>query len=101
VILFFGALEAWLSGEWDRAPRSSGAYTRVELAERIQELDSSAPSQLMAAARRSGRCRVLACSASLSLIGRRDEELGERVDEVVGWPTIVHLMQPGTQVLYL
>ncbi len=101
MVFFFGALDALVRGEWDRRPEAGWVYSGEELAQRVEDSGVSPPSELIAAARRSGRCKLLACSASMALIGASSEDLRELVDELVGWPTIVQMMQSGAQTLYL
>jgi predicted peroxiredoxin len=76
LIWFDGALEALVSGR---------------LAEDDQDPGSAA--RLFAEAKETGRVRHLACSASV--VGRRldREALGQRVDEIVGWPTAIALIR--------
>ena len=52
----------------------------------------ASPSSLLAAARETGRLRSLACSAS-AVGQRRIESVREKVDDIVGWPTVIGLMR--------
>jgi peroxiredoxin family protein len=78
LIWFDGALEALASG-------------RLALAE--DDGDPASPGRLLAEARETGNVRFLACSASV--VGRRlDREALDRcVDDIVGWPTAISLIQ--------
>ena len=57
-------------------------------------------SQTLAAAREAG-LRLFACSASVALLGAGPDAVLDRVDEVVGWPTILGWMSAADRVLYL
>lgn len=97
VVLYFDALARWIDGRLDEA--DDGEHERVELAE---ERDVRPPSALFAAARASGRFRVHACSASLGLIDRDVEAIdGTGIDDVIGWPTTIALIEGSDQSLYL
>lgn len=56
---------------------------------------------LLEVAKASGRCTVYACSASASLLGRRPAEIAERVDQVVGWTSILGLTAGVVDRFYL
>ena len=102
VVFFFGALNRLASGRLDAVelePRQAEAESA--LAARIDEVGVPELSQLLAAGRRTGRLRLLACSASTALMGLEKDRVAEVVDEIVGWPTVVLLMRESDQVLYL
>lgn len=102
MVFFFGALEKLLAGALDDValePRDVTA--EAALSRRIESGGTRPVSALLEAARSTGRVRLFACSASLALVGRTPEEAADEVDEVIGWPTIVRLMDAGAHVLYL
>ena len=76
LVWFDAALQALVAG-------------RLEEAE--DETRRAAP--LLAEARETGRLRMLACSASLSRAGASRDDVAGRVDEIVGWPTAISLIQ--------
>ncbi|HEV8609395.1 MAG TPA: hypothetical protein VGS98_04920 [Thermoanaerobaculia bacterium] len=53
----------------------------------------TSPAALFAAAKETGRLRLLACSASA--VGQRGkiDEVRKKVDDIVGWPTVVSMMR--------
>lgn len=57
----------------------------------------ASPSALLAAARETGRLRSLACSASAVDAEAGVEKVRARVDEIVGWPTVISLMRSSTK----
>jgi predicted peroxiredoxin len=59
----------------------------------------ASPSELLASARDTGRLRLLACSASA--VGARAgvERTREKVDDIVGWPTVVSLMRSANKAI--
>lgn len=71
------------------------------VAGRIEEAADRAasPSSLLAAARETGRLRSLACSASAVNARAGVESVRSRVDDIVGWPTVVSLMRSASKAL--
>ena len=82
LVWFDAALEALVAGRIDEA------------ADR-----GASPLSLLAAARETGRLRLLACSASAVNARAGVESVRSRVDEIVGWPTVVSLMRSATKAL--
>jgi peroxiredoxin family protein len=102
LVFFFGALDKLMSGTLDEItlePRDASA--EATLAARIEAAGTRPPSALLEAARRGKTVRLFACSASLALTGHTPEQARRVVDEVVGWPTILRLVDAGARVLYL
>jgi len=100
LVLYFQALERVVDGDLDEI-RLQPADPRAEarLQEAVDRLGTPDLSEMLQTARRSGRCRVLACSASVALTGRA--ETASVVDAVVGWPTVLQLLDACGQALYL
>lgn len=71
-----GALQAFASGRLDEEPGGTGTAVR-----------------LLAEARETGRVRMLACSAAAVGSGVSPQRVRERVDDIVGWPTILSLLR--------
>jgi len=69
-----GALDALLGGRLDGAEGGPGPGGAAALFEE---------------ARASGSVRALACSAAMARGRHSPERVRERVDDIVGWPTIV------------
>jgi predicted peroxiredoxin len=82
LVWFDAALEALVAGRMDEA------------ADR-----GASPSSLLASARETGRLRLLACSASAVNARAGVEGVRSRVDEIVGWPTVVSLMRSASMAL--
>jgi predicted peroxiredoxin len=82
LVWFDAALEALVAGRIEEA------------AER-----GASPSSLLAAARETGRLRSLACSASAVNARAGVESVRSRVDDIVGWPTVVSLMRSASKAL--
>jgi predicted peroxiredoxin len=85
--LFFDALAAWVEERWDvedpksprlRASRALAAYPPL--------------SSLLGPGREAGRVRLLACSASVRLLGLDSHRVQATVDAIVGWPTFARLV---------
>ncbi len=56
---------------------------------------------MLDAARKTGLVRLFACSASAHLVAVDFDALTQRVDEVIGWPTVLRLSEKASHVLYL
>lgn len=94
VVLFFGALRRWVledSDRFDDAGREALALA----------IGSRPVSSIWADARSTGRLRLFACSASIALEELDVEQVSPRVDQILGWPTVIRLMGQADQVLYL
>ena len=78
--LFFGALDAWARGAWDRLD-PAGPVT----AEAIEATDFPPLSTLIEAARATGALTILACSASCRFLGLSPLQVQPTVDAIVGW----------------
>jgi predicted peroxiredoxin len=74
LVWFGGALEALVSG-------------------RLSEEDDSRAGGLLASARETGLLRSLACSAALVNRKLPIENVREKVDDIVGWPTAISLIR--------
>lgn len=98
MVFYFEALEKLLDDRLDEFP--STAEGRA-LEDAVETANLRLPSRLLAAARGSGRLRVFACSASLGLLERDAGATAGPVDEVVGWPTVLQLLERADRALYL
>ena len=79
LVWFDAALDALVSGRLEDSGDGTGA------------------AELLAGARETGRVRFLACSASAV---RSEEGIGavrDRVDDIVGWPTVVGLIRAASK----
>jgi len=80
LVWFDRALEALVSGRLDE----TGEH-------------AASPSDLLASARDTGRLRLLACSASAVDPRTGVEKTRQKVDEIVGWPTVIAMMRAATR----
>ena len=79
LVWFDAALDALVSGRLDESGDGGGA------------------AGLLADARETGRVRFLACSASAVRSEGGVGAVRERVDEIVGWPTVVGLIRAASK----
>lgn len=99
VVFYFDALRRLLDGTLDEAGDDARLGALVDAAD---ERGVQPPSALFEAARATGSCRFLACSASLGLIGRDPTDVdAASIDEVIGWPTTLALLEQSDRALYL
>jgi predicted peroxiredoxin len=80
IVWFDAALEALVSDRLDE-----------------REKRPASAAELFLSARETGLLRSLACSASAVNRHDRIEKIRERVDEIVGWPTVISLMRAATK----
>lgn len=102
IVFFFGALAALVEERFDEVrlePRQPEA--EAALSERVVEHQMHPPSENLRVAAETGLLRTFACSASLALVGAEAEAAAGKVDEIIGWPTVVRLMEGAAQVLYI
>lgn len=98
LVLFFGALDAWARGEWDRldpAPPLT-ADTLGPVAPSLTEILDHA--RLAPAP---GCLRLYACSASMRFLELPAAEVQERVDVIAGWQTFQKMTFEAERVVTL
>ncbi len=94
-LVFFGeALQRWVQGDLD--DEEGGDSASADPADTPPVVPTA---QLLETANRAGRVRVMACSASCAEGGIDPPRVLEHVDEIVGWPTILRLVERVTQTL--
>jgi len=86
VFLFWWALERLLRDDLDAPDFGPG---REEMAEEFVERGFPTIRQLLEAARASGRVRIFACTGSMAILGFTPPAVQDKVDELVGWSTIL------------
>lgn len=98
VFFFWWALDRLIRDDLD-AP--SFGPENEELAEEFVERGFPTLRELIEAARASGTVKFYACSGSLAIIGRNAGAVRDRVDELIGWSTILDLTAGVTDRFYL
>jgi len=96
IALFFAALEAWATDQWDRLdPRPP-----LE-PDRLLALQMPALSELLTEGRATGRIRLFACSASTRLLGLETAAVQARVDVIAGWQSFSRMTATAGRVVTL
>jgi peroxiredoxin family protein len=104
VYFFWWALERLLRDDLDAPAFLAGAAPdcRTEdVAEAFVEAGFPSLRRLLEAARATGNVRVYACSGSLAILGRHAGAVEGKVDELVGWTTILARTAGVTDRFYL
>lgn len=103
VFFFWWALEELVRGGLAEPSFRAGLAPpdTLESAEDAFESGYPTAAALLEVARASGRCTVYACSASAGLLGRRPDQIAEKVDQVVGWTAILSLTAGVVDRFYL
>ncbi|MGI5863902.1 MAG: hypothetical protein ACOX6T_17860 [Myxococcales bacterium] len=85
VFFFWWALDRLIRDDLD-APSLPG---HEDLEEEFVERGFPTIRQLIEAARESGKVRLFACSGSLAILGKTAQAVQGKVDDLVGWATIL------------
>ena len=108
LFLFYDALGSFIAGTWDEVniASSSAEPALPPWARQLQEGFESAnlPSlydTLRKAADENGGLKILACSASCRMLGLDVSQVRDRVDEIVGLPTMMQIAEEAKHVLYI
>ncbi|WP_373044105.1 hypothetical protein [Vulgatibacter sp.] len=103
LFFFWWALDQLLRGGLDEPAFREGLAPpeTLEAAEDAFESGYPTAGALLGVARETGKCTVYACSASAGLLGRRPDEIADKVDQVVGWTAILSLTAGVTDRFYL
>jgi peroxiredoxin family protein len=112
LFLFYGALGSYMAGTWDDVnitsvgeddeARGSAPLWSSELQKSFEE--GSYPSlfgTLAKARQEGGGVRVYACSASCKGLGLDFTSVREKVDEIVGLPTMLQIADNAKHVMYI
>lgn len=115
LFLFYEALASFMAGGWDEIDLAAGPDgTRdqespagerggdpLRALQRGFELSNApSPYETLESARSDG-CIVCACSASVKLLGLDTRAVKERLDEIVGLPTMLQIAGKSTTSFYL
>ncbi len=84
VFLQYDALATFVTDMWDRA-----AEPNAEMRAAFDRYDHAPLSQTLAAVRESENVQLIACSASMAMLGLDAETVLSKVDSVAGLPTIM------------
>ena len=111
LFLFYGALASYVNGTWDEVnveacesdlPRAVRPPWLKELAYGFEKHNFPSLYDMLEKARKEqGGVKVLACSTSCKVLNLATHEVRERVDEVVGLPTMMQIAEGTTHVMYL
>lgn len=96
IALFFGALDAWARGEWDRLdPAPPLTLERLEMA------NMPPLSSMLQSGRDAGTIRLYACSASARLLGLDLGTVQGSVDAILGWQSFAKRIADATRTVTL
>ena len=105
MFLFYAALGSYLAGKWDVVnitPAGEDVPWRRALQNNFETDNLPSCYDLLAKARgESGGLRVCACSASCKALGADIASVREKVDEIVGLPTMLRVAEEARHVLYV
>lgn len=104
LFLFYGALGSYMAGTWDEVNITSADDTAPDHTLQRGFEEGNLPSlygMLEKARGESSRLRVCACSASCKVLGVDIAAVREKVDEVVGLPTMLQIAENARHVLYV
>ena len=105
LFLFYGALGAFMRDEWDHVNVPPGGDQAPWMDAIRASFENghlpSIPDMLNKARGESGGVTVYACTASCRALGLEATAVRERVDEVVGLPTMLQVAEKATHVMYI
>ena len=94
VALFFGALHAWVNGDWSRLDPAPPVD-----ADRLRSLAMPPLEEVLAGARDGGMMGLYACSASVRILGLDAAAVQERVDVILGWQSFSRMIEAADRVV--
>lgn len=94
--LFFGALDAWVRGGWDKLDPAPPVDRR-----RLESLALPPLSEMLAPGRERGLVRLYACSASTRILGLDPRQVQKTVDAILGWQSFSRMISDAGQVVTL
>ncbi|MFN7134297.1 MAG: hypothetical protein ACK4N5_19615 [Myxococcales bacterium] len=98
VFFFWWALDRLVRDDLDAPTFGPG---NEELAQDFEERGFPTLRQLLEACRATGTVRLYACSGSLAIIGRHAGNVRDKVDELIGWSTILDMTAGVSDRFYL
>ncbi len=108
LFLFYQALASYVGGEWDDTDTFGGKDALVKpgwLAGLVEGIETSnLPSlyeMLEKAKQQDGKLIVYACSSSVRVLGLDLEGVRQKVDQIVGLPTMLQIGGGATHMLYI
>lgn len=110
LFVFYGALASYVSGTWDEVnitaasqPADSPlAAWQVDLQNSFETGNYPSLYEMLEKARaENGGVRVCACSASCKTLGLRSAAVRNKVDEIVGLPTMLGIAEEAKHVMYI
>lgn len=94
VFFFWWALERLVEDRLDDPEQET-------LRDRFEARGTPTLRRLLSHLKESGHCRLYACSGSMDLLGVTAERLSSRVDQIVGWSTILSVTAGVTDRFYI
>ncbi|MEE2775901.1 MAG: hypothetical protein VYE73_03955 [Acidobacteriota bacterium] len=94
VAFFFGALDAWARGEWDRLDPTPPID-----AQRLGSLPMPPLSEILLNARTDDQLRLYACSASVRILGLDPQLVQVEVDAILGWQSFSRMIGDASSVV--
>ena len=102
IFLFFSAFKKFTSGEMDTIDVSPDFGMAIEDFKKIlKEKNIPNISSMIRDAKNIGDVKIIACSAQLTLMGVKEKELGEFIDDVWGLPTILNTIKGAETKLFI
>lgn len=98
VFFFWWALERLVKDDLDQPTFTP---PREDLEDVFERRQAPTLRQLLAFLKETGHCRTYACSGSLGLVAQDPSVIASRVDQLVGWSTILQLTAGVTDRFYL
>ncbi|RMF94010.1 MAG: hypothetical protein D6734_08740 [Candidatus Schekmanbacteria bacterium] len=102
VVLFFDALRKFVEGEMDREDLSDDmGAEKKEVYKRMKTMNPMSMQEMIDTVKPLGNLKFIACSANVEFMGLEKEKVLEKVDEIMGLPTILKMMKEAKNQLYI
>ncbi len=98
LVFFWWALERLMRDDLDEPDFGPG---REEAAARFERRGAPTLRALLSHVRESGLCTLYACTGSMGIVGAEPSAVEARVDQLVGWTTLLQLTAGVTDRFYL
>ena len=102
VVLFFDALKKFVEGNMDKEDLSEDMGKEKEkVYKRMKTMNPLSMQEMIDTVKPLGSLKFIACSANVEFMGLEKNRVVEKVDEIIGLPTILKMMKESKNQLYI
>lgn len=102
VVLFFDALKKFVEGNMDNEDLSEDmGEEKGKVYKRMKTMNPLSMQEMIDTVKPLGNLKFIACSANVEFMGLDKNKVAEKVDEIMGLPTILRMMKESKNQLYI